>query len=802
MLETSGAEHGFSPLLCKPVQALPSLPTAKVLVGPLIDTLGLLSDYRPRIGVPMGDVLYPTLIRAGIDPETHPLVVSGHWLITGGGKHDLKTKVGFAFRNKRSKYCGKATPLTVQIGTGLWGLTDAGVELAINRRSESDHDWKGPRWTRNHTSEWFDVHGVDMVLQMDALASMLGLGDLKESFTRDLRSVVACDGLRPVLEAGLLPRPIDLVERVVGDLPEAPPLPKPTSMSNAVITALCETTGFRAGLGVDPCPNLYNAVLKEFGVDTESHPLVIAGLWDLKGKGGLYRKVQHAMKWQADTPAKTCKSCREKITLALVSDEGQQCPSCAAPVPLAYPRSREFTTLVKESGKRPQWALTPEGVSAGINAQRGAMSPTAFWLSRSGVPQVLSELLQGRFRRISRERLEHLRGLFLAQLTEEDALSEELLSGTPPTDQEIIDRCFLFVKARANKANTTAGWFAVDTASKMSLIKSRMGAALAKSRNLGEIDDLAHEFVADIIRRDGIATYRAKHPGRNVTPRMVANWAINSAYSHFRDAAKDCHGREFRNARSKNERAARAILKTPSRSEEWGEAKSYLHAQAGRHSPASPQVPVHLTANAEGQQDFSAQSMWSGHAPLVDVVGSTGCEEEKIIHEMDRQRGLAKIERAIRDHKPGAPDRYVGIFRYVAGVDAVDGRYIKDSTKGLNCREIAAREGVQRNRAASLTQDMRTALRSSKAASERALNILSYIEEEPFSTECDLRADLGLEFSDIVKALSQLLGRGYVDKTEGSGSESSYTLTTIGETLVREANDPELGQDLYHRLFA
>lgn len=50
-------------------------------------------------------------------------------------KH-IKRRIGFAFRNQREKYCGKKTPLTVQMGRGEWALTEAGVERAKALQSE------------------------------------------------------------------------------------------------------------------------------------------------------------------------------------------------------------------------------------------------------------------------------------------------------------------------------------------------------------------------------------------------------------------------------------------------------------------------------------------------------------------------------------------------------------------------------------------------------------------------------------------------------------------------------------------
>lgn len=797
-----GSVDAHSPCVVSPSP----LPTASFFYEPLIDALGELTDYRSDEGVPMGDVIKPTLLKAGIDPETHPHVVSGHWPLRGTGNGNLRRVITWAFRNQRERYCGQKTPLTVMVDWGIWGLTEAGVEAAMERRLEEESAWRGPEWSRNRTEEWVGDHGKITSL-LSAVADAFGV---EIDASEEIKSMVEQNALGDILrevEDGTAEEPgiIDLLIMINGPLPEAPSLPSPTKMYDDVVVTLCETLGYNVDGSVSTSPELYNAVLRRhFGIEPSEHPLVTTGLWPLKGKPSLYRSVQFAMRAQTDTLKSQCVECGKPVSLTVIQSNQRHCGHCKAKIPLAYPGSRLFTTFHKTPGKRDRWGLTSKGIAFAVVRQSQALGVdvTSFWLSRRDEAlEPLGELITKRFARISQGRAHDLQKMFLDKLRSEDTYRQRIQAGDLPLDEEIIQQCYQFVDEQFHRSNGTADWFNVDTESKMQIIRERMAATLTKSREMGEIDDLLHEFIVNIIRRDGITTYMERNPGRNVTPRMVANWAINASYSYFRDASKDCHGREFRNALSKRERRARAALKDPRREDEWEEARETLHHQTAKHTAGTSCTPVHLTANSEGRDTHRAGSVYGTSAPLMDVMADHVDQEERILHEMDRQRGLSMIEQAIRNHKPGAPDRYVDIFRYVAGVDQdEDGRYEGDPNKDLNCREIAAIEGVKRNRAASLTQDMRAAMRASLADTQQAIHVLNYIEELPGAKECDIHEDLGLDYSDIVKMSLRLIEDGYLEAEQINDTESCYTLTKRGQAVVREHNNPGLSGGLYHRL--
>jgi hypothetical protein len=106
-----------------------SRPKAATFTPHLIQVLAEASGYQAGVGVPYKTILDKVLRSAGIDPQNSP------WPLKGTKPLGLYRVVGFAFRNQKAGYIGKGqTPTCEQVGRGLWALTPAGVESALDGR--------------------------------------------------------------------------------------------------------------------------------------------------------------------------------------------------------------------------------------------------------------------------------------------------------------------------------------------------------------------------------------------------------------------------------------------------------------------------------------------------------------------------------------------------------------------------------------------------------------------------------------------------------------------------------------------
>jgi hypothetical protein len=706
---------------------------------PLVDVLGEMSDYKPGIGISMDEVIPKVVLAAGVNAR--------------GGRsraRKIRRNITFAMRNQRARtegYPGRQR--TVLIDRGVWGLLPEGVDHALRRRRliEGSDTWR-PLHQRNLTKEWFAEHGKTFLATVGRLAAEWGLPwDTQLRARMGLADLAESDGLRDMLLADELPDVLEFVGSLV-DLPPRPSMPTPTEFYDAAIVALCKLTDYRSRRYIK-ASDVYDPAFRYAGIDQNTHPYIVTGMWSLHATSGLPRKVQHALRNQSDTREQTCSTCGEQVN----DPQAVACPVCETELSPRYAANKMYTTLRRVSGKsglRSVWALTSKGVARGLTIQcpdESALSE--FWL-RSVRTEVLVSLparVKAHFRRLSSDRIADLTEGFLGMLRAENPFLETLLAGEPPSDRKLITACFQFVEEQASRSNATVAWFDVGTERKLDAIHKRLAGQLPKSRNIGEIEDLVHDYVSNAIRLNSIGRWMENHPGRRVTDRMVANWALRRAYSKFRDAAKCCHQREFRDARTKEERE---VFEASRDNRFQGEAAQKCHEEVAKHSEGATCVPVHLTLSTEGKRDLFAGTP-SASAPLVDVVDDTEMEA-RIIHHIDRGRGFTMLEDAVRLGKPGASERYVGIFKAV---------YEDDKTT----HEIAEQEHVRRNRAASLTQDMRGALRANllPPLSNEAKAIFKELLDEPFSTEDDLRTELGFDLSVVNTVLKELSSSGWLE---------------------------------------
>jgi hypothetical protein len=125
---------------------------------PLVHTLAYLTDYQPNTPVPMADAISHVQTLMGLDDQG----------AFEGGRSKLNRWVQWAFRNQRQGYCRKGeAPKTVQVGRGLWALTEEGVALAQSVKADFEPEDKPLT-----TAEWFEVQIRDKRLDHRCAALM------------------------------------------------------------------------------------------------------------------------------------------------------------------------------------------------------------------------------------------------------------------------------------------------------------------------------------------------------------------------------------------------------------------------------------------------------------------------------------------------------------------------------------------------------------------------------------------------------------------------------------------------------
>ena len=262
---------------------------------------------------------------------------------------------------------------------------------------------------------------------------------------------------------------------------------------------------------------------------------------------------------------------------------------------------------------------------------------------------------------------------------------------------------------------------------------------MARERADDAVMDHLQTFFLTRIRRNAFATRLGN--GELPTFRQLLDWSVRNSISTFRKFAQEPLTRESRGALTKRER-------------DLGERSTASMA-------ASPYQIVSLMDDNEGQQSHGVSKGYGG-APLTDVVDPMAAEQME--HRIAWNQGMDRVRDAVRRHKPGNPERYVSIF------DAM--------CDGISQEDLAAKEGVSKNRAATLMADTRTALRQARQAGIQARIILEYIREEPWSTLDDLQTDLDGEMP-LAFLLVELVKKGRLSTSNGS-----FCITDAGENYL------------------
>ena len=270
-----------------------------------------------------------------------------------------------------------------------------------------------------------------------------------------------------------------------------------------------------------------------------------------------------------------------------------------------------------------------------------------------------------------------------------------------------------------------------------------MSPHMAKDRSSGEIKDHLHQYFSDCIRRDSLRTWllRGDAPSAN----QLSSWAIRKGISTFRRRAQDALHRSMRGALTARER----IEGVPG-------------TQAMSANPYK-----------EIMQDSSEdEDATQGQMVLVDDSA------QDAYHQVAWEEGMVRIREAIRRHKAGNPERYVGIFDLMC--------------EDMTVMDIGEMEGVSRNRAAGIMAGTRTAIRSAAQAAKDARCLLTYIWQEPFATIEDIeeqqenpdpRSPAVKISTRLPWLLAELVEHGRLKNKDGC-----YLITERGEAFLREWN--------------
>jgi hypothetical protein len=249
-----------------------------------------------------------------------------------------------------------------------------------------------------------------------------------------------------------------------------------------------------------------------------------------------------------------------------------------------------------------------------------------------------------------------------------------------------------------------------------------------REKSAGEISDHIHTFIEASVRRDSLRSWLLR--GDVPTARQLAGWVVRKGISAFRGYGQDAHMRASRGALTARERFDKAPL---------------------------PMLPSTYQLVLQG----SDEGMEQAEQVLVDTAA---VEQEH--HNVAFTEGLDRVREALLRNKPGAAPRF--------------GRVFDSLVEGATIKDLSQMEHVSRNRAAAITADARIAIREAAQASRDARKILTYIQDEPFSTIENLRDDLSVE-TDLKWILGELVARGRINQRG-----PSYLLTPKGESLLAE----------------
>ena len=305
--------------------------------------------------------------------------------------------------------------------------------------------------------------------------------------------------------------------------------------------------------------------------------------------------------------------------------------------------------------------------------------------------------------------------------------------------------------------NVTDLWITcrVDAAY-LTRLTSALGQWCPRSAQFGELEDLVQHYLTNVVRRDGFRKriLQCRPPAFS----DVKQWVYNAALSLWRDEGRDAQTRAFKGARTEKDLLQKNDDDVASR------------------SVAADTQAIFLVVDGEGDTG-SMSSSGVLPMPLIDVHG--GDFQEEMMHHLSWMRGIERASAVIRQVKQGAPDRFERLLHDVAVGDA-------------SYREIGKTEGVSRNRAATLVNDLRTVLHRERDLANLAVRVFAYLKENPYSTVADMEAPEDEDVDATEGGLGVTIPRTLLDglvvagriARKGTGARECFTLTAAGESAL------------------
>jgi len=247
----------------------------------------------------------------------------------------------------------------------------------------------------------------------------------------------------------------------------------------------------------------------------------------------------------------------------------------------------------------------------------------------------------------------------------------------------------LGIRADYSEWNVTTFWLNSVLPEFYPKMERHLSAKFPRSRDFNEILDLVNNYLTSLMSRDGLRP-RIK-AGKHPCVSQLCRWAARQACSQFRNEGRDAHTRSFKGALTERDRRH---LQSMSEGGPQDLLADTMHS--------SDLDPIFLQTNSEGRESTIVSGIGQ-KAPLMDVCG--GDLEDEISERLSRSYGFSVIEKVIRRHKQGAPERYVRLAR----------AYMLE---GSDINDIARIEGVSRNRAASLVATIRGVLQKAQQEGE------------------------------------------------------------------------------------
>jgi hypothetical protein len=298
----------------------------------------------------------------------------------------------------------------------------------------------------------------------------------------------------------------------------------------------------------------------------------------------------------------------------------------------------------------------------------------------------------------------------------ETAIIEAMFAGVLDVDGDtltLIDQGHaLEVRPQFDSRNLTAQW--VDeffTAARYKDLNKFLGARIVHSRDQDEVMELGHEFIRRLINADSLR--KRLLAGSTPLPSEIKSWAWRRVLTIFRDEGTDAQTRTIKNSRTDRD------------------LQNNTPAEAFKVDPNAQFNVVY----EDGENDTRVMS---------DVVEVS--PQARIEHTLYARQQVERIRATIAKTGPAQRARYERMLGYLQ--------------EGMGVAEIAAAEGVSRNRAAILLADLRKTCQRAEDQTEGAAVLLDYLQNEPFATLSDLRSVV--DEAEVV--LPRLVAAGAVER--------------------------------------